>query len=326
MPSALVPSSALPDLKGRVVIGTAVPVVDVESVTGLPKGLIRKWEDRYGFPRPDRDEYGDRVYPADQVTQLQLIRRLLGGGMRPGSVVGLDLAALEQLAAAVSSPAADNNSESVSEVLAALRRHDLAQLSMLLRGLLCRQGLSLFVRETVTQLNVAVGDSWLRGDLKVFEEHLYTEAVQTILLESITMIGGLPDSPRLMLTTAPGELHTTGLLMANAILALERVHCIRLGAQTPVAEVATAAAACGVDIVGVSFSLAHPKRDVVTYLSDLRTRLDPAVEVWAGGGGVARLRRTNGIRFVTDLDKINLLLREWRKRGGNKLPEHGKNP
>ncbi len=66
MPSALVPPPSSPALKSRVVIGPAAPVINVESVTALPKGLIHKWEDRYGFPRPDRDEFGDRVYPAEQ--------------------------------------------------------------------------------------------------------------------------------------------------------------------------------------------------------------------------------------------------------------------
>ena len=41
-----------------------------------------------------------------------------------------------------------------------------------------RQGLQRFVLETMTPLNRAVGDAWMRGELQVFEEHLYTEQLQ----------------------------------------------------------------------------------------------------------------------------------------------------
>ena len=48
-------------------------------------------------------------------------------------------------------------------------------------NLLMRQGLQRFVLETLTSLNHAVGDAWMRGELAVFEEHLYTEQLQVAL-------------------------------------------------------------------------------------------------------------------------------------------------
>ncbi|MFO1371819.1 MAG: MerR family transcriptional regulator [Candidatus Competibacteraceae bacterium] len=42
----------------------------VERDTGLSKDVLRMWERRYGFPKPDRDAHGDRIYPADQVERL----------------------------------------------------------------------------------------------------------------------------------------------------------------------------------------------------------------------------------------------------------------
>ena len=50
---------------------------------------------------------------------------------------------------------------------------------------LMRQGLQRFVLETLTSLNHAVGDAWMRGDLAVFEEHLYTEQLQVALRTGI---------------------------------------------------------------------------------------------------------------------------------------------
>jgi methanogenic corrinoid protein MtbC1 len=39
-----------------------------------------------------------------------------------------------------------------------------------------------------------------------------------------------------LLTTLPGEPHGLGLLMAEAMLALEGCTCVSLGVQTPVLE------------------------------------------------------------------------------------------
>ena len=50
---------------------------NAERATGLSKDTLRVWERRYGFPQPDRDASGERLYPAEQVTRLRLIKRLM---------------------------------------------------------------------------------------------------------------------------------------------------------------------------------------------------------------------------------------------------------
>ena len=82
-----------PEAKGN----TLLPINAVERETGISKELLRMWERRYHFPNPERDSQGDRVYPADQITKLRIIRRLLDAGFRPGKIIGLDLPALEVL-------------------------------------------------------------------------------------------------------------------------------------------------------------------------------------------------------------------------------------
>ncbi|MEI6556994.1 MAG: MerR family transcriptional regulator [Rhodospirillaceae bacterium] len=293
--------------------GVAVPVILIENETGLTKEVIRKWESRYGFPRPERDENGDRIYPPDQVVRLRLIRRLLGAGMRPGKVVGLELETLERLTEQMSLEPPGTTSDGFQQVLDALSGHDLPRLTHLLKGQLIRQGLSVFVRETVARLNVLIGECWLRGEINIFEEHLYTEAVCDLLHESIRTVINFSGSPRVLLTTAPGELHTIGLLMASTILSLEGAHCISLGAQMPAVEIVTAAKGCAIDVVGLSFSIARPARDAALFLRDLRARLDPAVEIWAGGVGVSRLRRMDGVRYMPDLEKVSPTITAWRK-------------
>ena len=289
----------------------AVAIAEIERATGLTRDVVRKWEARYGFPCPARDENGDRIYPSDQVARLQLIRRLLGAGMRPGKIVGLDQAGLVLLIDQMAPVSAAAPLDCRQPVLAALSQQDISLVGQILRGQLNRQGLSKFVRETVSLLNVAVGEAWLRRDIRVFEEHLYSEAISDILHDAIRTISPPSGSPRVLLSTAPGELHTIGLLMADAILSLEGCCCVRLGAQTPRLEIVAAVTACRVDVVGLSFSIAHPMREAAHFLNDLRHRLDPSVEIWAGGAGISRLPRMKGVRIITDLGEIGPRVNAW---------------
>ena len=59
-------------------------IAAVERDTGLSKDTLRVWERRYGFPCPERDQAGDRIYPPEQVVRLHTIRRLMDAGHRPG--------------------------------------------------------------------------------------------------------------------------------------------------------------------------------------------------------------------------------------------------
>ena len=41
------------------------------------------WERRYGFPKPSRDDNGERQYSAAEVAKLRAIKRLMDVGTAP---------------------------------------------------------------------------------------------------------------------------------------------------------------------------------------------------------------------------------------------------
>ncbi len=77
----------------------------MERDTGIGRDTLRIWERRYGFPTPARNSKGERVYSAEQIRRLQVIRRLLDQGLRPGKVVPLSEAALGEIADTLSAAA-----------------------------------------------------------------------------------------------------------------------------------------------------------------------------------------------------------------------------
>jgi methanogenic corrinoid protein MtbC1 len=169
------------------------------------------------------------------------------------------------------------------------------------------------VRDTITPLNRAIGDAWMRGELQVFEEHLYTEQLQSALRTAINAFPRQAGVPRVLLTTFPSEQHGLGLLMVEALLVPEGVQCISLGPQTPLDDVRRAALAHKAQIVALSFSAAFPLRQATDGLATLRRQLPPTIQVWAGGEMTRRIRKTlPGVVLIPDLGASVNALRSWR--------------
>ena len=72
----------------------------VARMAGIPVSTLRFWERRYQVAAPPLTPSGHRLYAAHDVQRLALIKRLIGLGHAIGTIAGLDLGALEQLAAA----------------------------------------------------------------------------------------------------------------------------------------------------------------------------------------------------------------------------------
>ncbi len=292
--------------------GTALNIAAVARDTGLSRDTLRVWERRYGFPAPERDEHDERLYPAEQVEKLRLIRRLLDQGARPGKLIGESTAALlGMIAQHVDQDGSDPADDSA--LLQYVRLHRSAELSAALRQSLLKQGLQRFVQETVAPLNHAVGEAWLRGELSVPEEHFYSEQVQNVLRSAIGAQPAPLARPRVLLTTLPGEQHVLGLLMVEATLVPEGVSCLSLGASTPLTDIRQAAASGKFDVVALSFSSAYPLRQAIDGVRELRALLPESVAIWAGGGAVrGRQSRVPEVRVIEDLPDVLAALAQWR--------------
>jgi DNA-binding transcriptional MerR regulator/methylmalonyl-CoA mutase cobalamin-binding subunit len=283
----------------------------VERETGIGKDTLRVWERRYGFPIPVRGEREDRLYPEDQVDRLRLIKRLLDMGLRPAKVVALEQPALVALLEELTGQSPGQGIE-LQEYLQLVRQHQFAELRLALSRGLLEQGLNDFLSKTISPLNLMIGESWLRGEIRVFEEHLYSEQLTAVLRSAIEMMRNERGTPHVFFATLPGEEHTLGLLMAEATLSLQGARCTLLGAQAPINEIVAAATAHQVDVVVVSFSLAMMPQKIKDGLQQLRRELPTQVAIWAGGAGVARSRNmVAGVKLMGPLSDLIKATDEW---------------
>ena len=294
--------------------GPQFTIAAVERDVGLSKDVLRVWERRYGFPVPNRDPHGERLYPAAQVLRLRLIKRLMDLGHRPGRLMSTSAEELEALAAGSHGvKAADAGSHELDKLFALVRHHDAAAYLQAMQQRLARHGLRQFVMDTVAPLTVQIGLAWQQGQLQVFEEHLFTELTARVLRQAIATVPG-GSEPRVLLTTLPKEPHEMGLLMVEAVLSLEGAQCISLGTQMPLMEIVDAVAAHQVDVVALSFSAAFPARQTRALLEQLRAALPGPAELWAGGAGVRKLAAPDGVTCMASLDSAIAAVSRWRLR------------
>ncbi len=301
-------------------------IAAVERDTRLSKDTLRIWERRYGFPCPQRDERGERLYPLEQVEQLRHIRRLLDAGWRPGRIVGRPLAELQALGeiSRVSRTRQPTQTDDGPPPLdaepralyALLRAHDVAGLRRTLMRAVLRHGMGPFVTEVAIPLLVEIGEAWSRGHMEVFEEHLGSEAIETVLRAAIASAPEARDdgsTPRVVLATGPDEQHGLALLMAEALFTVEGCVCMNLGRQTPLQDIVRAAAAHQADIVALSFSAVTPAAVTLDQLTDLRQCLPGTVELWAGTPlAVQQRRMPAGVHLLDALGRLGHEVARWR--------------
>ena len=295
-------------------------IAAVERDTGLSKDVLRMWERRYGFPDPGRDANGERAYSSAQVERLRLIKRLMDMGYRPGKLMGTsdeELGALAPRRAPAASQARSSAPEELGELLLLIKNHDAAGYQQAMQQRLARHGMQRFVQDTIAPLTRRVGEAWEDGSFEVFEEHLFTELTKRLLRQAIATLPGSLRKPRVLLTSVPDEPHVIGLLMVEALFTLEGAECVPLGTQMPLLEIARAASAHRADIVALSFSSAFPQRQIPGLLQQLRMVLPANISLWAGGGGIARLTKIEGVQLLASLEEATAAITRWRLEQGN---------
>lgn len=299
-------------------------IAAIERDTGIKKDTLRKWEQRYGFPSPHRSSDGERMYSLQDLHRLILIKRLIDQGYRPKNLVILDESALEALLASTISSGNKNNRRSEwavqadAALMAMVHSHDMLGLRRTLRSKIAGIGLAATIEQLISPVVVQVGEDWLSGKLSVFQEHLFTDSLVSILREALGVFdkkdAPIATAPNVLLTTFPNELHGIGLLMAECFFALAGCKRFSLGCGMPLVEIEKAVLALKIDIVAISFSAHESSQGIVTGLRQLRERLPEQVELWVGGNApvIHQRKIASGIRGLRGAAAILDAVSEWR--------------
>ncbi len=268
------------------------------------------WERRYGYPNPQRADNGDRLYDDDQLDKLVLIRQLLDQGKRPGKLVSLPVPELQSM---LRLPVAEVNR---AELIALLQAGNATAVHDWLEERIQQRGLRNFVHKVMAPSICMVGEAWSNGEVAIFEEHLFTEALKSLAHKSLADYFNRQGEPRIMLTTVPGEKHGLGLLMVEILLRLGGAEVISFGTEMPSREIREAAETHQAQIIVLSFSASFRTEDALVMLAGLRQLIGSTIRIWAGGGAFpSDIQMPEGIEFVDGLLGVETALGQWQRAG-----------
>ncbi len=288
----------------------------VEQHTGLSREVLRKWEQRYGYPQPSRGDRGQRFYTSAEVDKLKLISRLLSTGVRPAALMPLSQTALQTLLDQTTPGApraidTDTLSKATQTLLDSLAPGQPPQaVQQFLAAQLTQHGLATMVAHAMPAFNTAVGEAWLAGRLSVAAEHRFTACLRQLVLRALPTPHHTPTGPRVLFTTPPGELHSLGLLALHAQLSLHGADCHDLDTQTPAHEVVQAVRELRVGVLAISLSACMPSQAARAYLHEVQVGAGKLCTLWVGGQGCHALSREDLFGFEV-FDTTTAAVQAW---------------
>jgi DNA-binding transcriptional MerR regulator len=293
--------------------GTFFLPSEIERETGFGKEQLRKWRQRFGFPPKESNDLGKIAYSVDTVDQLHLIKRLLEAGFRPAQVVGKTILELEKLKlelglnALVYAP-----DESINAHIEFIKLNDLKGFLSLLIKKRGKQTMLDFVQNTIAPLMIGIGEAWRRDEIDIHHEHLCTAHIERYLHAEILRLRPRDGLPVILCALPPGEYHLLGLLIAEAVLAEEGAFTINIGSGIPLNNLKLAAISSKADVVALSFSFAHPSKDILPTILHFRRLLPPEIQIWVGGAGISVIRKKpKGVDFFYDFKDVVFALNNF---------------
>ena len=278
---------------------------EIERETGFSNEQLRKWRQRFEFPPKESNLDGKPGFSVKTVEQLLLIKRLLEAGFRPAQVVGKTVLELEKLKSELGlNIQLAMPDESTHKFIEYIKLAKLKEFIALLKKKRRTQTMLTFVQNTITPLMISIGDAWTRDEIDIHHEHLCTAYIERYLQAEILNFQPKKGLPVILFALPPGEHHLLGLLMAEAVLAENGAVTINIGSDIPLNNLKLAAISCKVDAVALSFSFAHPARDVLPTLLHFRRLLPPQIQIWAGGAGISVIRKKpKGVKMIYDFNE-----------------------
>ena len=211
---------------------------ELSKRSGVSPELLRAWERRYGLLLPTRSAGGLRLYSQADLERVRVMREHLDAGLAAAQAATLAMRAdtAEPAPTAALSPSAMRE-----DLAAALDHFDEPRAQAILDRVLAAVTVDTLLGEVILPYLRELGDRWERGEASVAQEHFASNVIRGRLL-ALARGWDRGGGPRAVLACAPGEQHDLGLIAFGLALRARGWRIVYLGADTPVASVADAAA------------------------------------------------------------------------------------
>lgn len=289
----------------------------VATQVGVSVSTVRKWETRYGFPKPLRTSGGTRKYSDRDVELLIHAKSLLDAGQRAEQVFASEGRFLVEKACLGVIPWDSEPQKTIDDVLSAFRKHDYQHCFHLLSNALAAQSALDFVEAIAAPLMQQVGVLWAYKQIGIFEEHAISRVLRAVLEAAIKTDQLKKRQPVILLLAAKGDLHTLGLMMVHAALAEAGARCINLDGNLPTEEIFRAVNSYQADIVAISAIRSPVSSHARNQIEVLSEQLPENVEIWIGGTGAGSLATVTSRTVL--FDSIRGAVLQLSQRGDREM-------
>ena len=317
------------------------PIKTVAWQTGLSPHVIRAWEKRYQTVQPTRSEGKQRLYSTADIERLTVLRQATEAGFSIGTIASLPTESVQALLTkAVGTQRVVDSAETgqtdlvkiglplsfvdpgmeeiggfLDGAFEAVLRMDAERLEGLLERASVSLGQMRLLSDLVVPLVERIGEGWIKGQVKVAQEHVATAVLRTFLGHIARPIALHPRAPVLVVTTPSGQHHELGAIIVAAAATGIGWRVVYGGACLPAEEIASMATEQRARAVGLS--VVHPTDDpaLSLELQLLRRLLPPSTPILVGGrASVAYQAEIDavGAMRVGSLESLRQLLNQLR--------------
>ncbi len=264
---------------GRLRIG------ELSKRVGVSPELLRAWETRYGLVDPERTPGGLRLYSEEDERRVSEMRDRIAAG----------LSAAEAARVTLGTPAGPVP----VELLLGGLDHALTDLDEpAAQAALDRTFESLDLETALAQVVLPflhdLGERWSTAERSVGQEHFASNVIGG-RLRARARGWGNGDGPGALLACPPGEQHELGLICFGLLLRERGWTIAYLGAETPVADLATAVAELSPELVVLNAIAAQRFLDVAGEIRALSAQARVAI---GGPGASMALARSLGAELL----------------------------
>jgi methanogenic corrinoid protein MtbC1 len=210
--------------------------------TGVAATTFRAWERRYGYPKPQRDARGQRLYSERDMQGIAWLSEQTSHGVAISRAIAILLGgyAAPRNAAAVEASSAPRSFAALrSELLDALLAFDVARAEKLLAEAFALFSIEDVCMHVIQPLLVEVGDRWHAGELSVADEHHITSFIRARLFSLLTAYQRPDGGPLVFAACAPDEWHEIGILLVSVFLARRGIDVRYFGPNLPLEDLAS---------------------------------------------------------------------------------------
>lgn len=293
----------------------------VAEMTGVPASTLRTWEQRYGFPSPDRTASAYRMYSQADIERIGRVRELCDKGLGPAEAVqqvledesadaGLGGAAAirggaEQ--AVVSLGDATGLAEALYEAIEAF---DPVRTQALVRSALLVGSHAQAFEQWIWPAWRRVGERWLAGELGRHHERLAAELLGQAVRDMLRLSQPPAPAPWAVLGCFVDEDDPGPALGAALALQGAGLRAQMLGPRTRAAVIRETARALSAEIVGLSVTEAVPSRGARDLVDDYAAAIGPRRWFVTGPGveSIAAMVESAGGRVAATTGQVRALL------------------